>query len=72
MFDTGAGVEVVENEGFLSTRIYLPWTYLVRGVVSREKLRIEFVKNLFNNLVSRSRIKLKGCWAIGISTSRTI
>jgi len=29
MFDTGAGVEVVENEGFLSARVYLPWTYLV-------------------------------------------
>jgi len=29
MFDTGAGVEIVENEGFLSTRVYLPWTYLV-------------------------------------------
>jgi len=30
MLDTGAGVEVVENEGFLSARTYLPWTYLVR------------------------------------------
>ncbi|XP_011644865.1 protein mesh isoform X1 [Pogonomyrmex barbatus] len=28
MFDTGAGVEVVENEGYLSARLYLPWTYL--------------------------------------------
>lgn len=31
MLDTGAGVEVVENEGFLSTRVYLPWSYLVRN-----------------------------------------
>lgn len=30
MFDTGAGVEVVENEGFMTARVYLPWTYLVR------------------------------------------
>lgn len=30
MLDTGAGVEVVENEGFLSARTYLPWSYLVR------------------------------------------
>lgn len=29
MLDTGAGVEVVENEGFLSARCYLPWNYLV-------------------------------------------
>lgn len=30
MFDTGAGVEVIENEGYMSARVYLPWTYLVR------------------------------------------
>lgn len=29
MFDTGAGVEVIENEGFMSARVYLPWTYMV-------------------------------------------
>ena len=29
MFDTGAGVEVIENEGYLSARVYLPWTYMV-------------------------------------------
>lgn len=34
MFDTGAGVEVVENEGFMSARVYLPWTYLVRLWIS--------------------------------------
>ncbi|XP_076249642.1 sushi domain containing 2 mesh [Calliopsis andreniformis] len=28
MFDTGAGVEVVENQGFMTARVYLPWTYL--------------------------------------------
>ncbi|XP_014488092.1 PREDICTED: protein mesh [Dinoponera quadriceps] len=28
MFDTGAGLEVVENEGFLSLRTFLPWTYM--------------------------------------------
>lgn len=30
MFDTGVGVEVIENEGFMSARVYLPWTYMVR------------------------------------------
>lgn len=29
MFDTGAGVEVVENQGFMTARVYLPWTYIV-------------------------------------------
>ncbi|XP_034194646.2 sushi domain containing 2 mesh isoform X1 [Osmia lignaria lignaria] len=28
MFDTGAGVEIVENEGYMTARVYLPWTYL--------------------------------------------
>lgn len=36
MFDTGAGVEVVENEGFLSTRMYLPWTYLVKELIYKK------------------------------------
>jgi hypothetical protein len=29
MFESGAGVEVVENEGFMTTRVYLPWSYMV-------------------------------------------
>ncbi|XP_035724650.1 protein mesh-like isoform X2 [Vespa mandarinia] len=28
MMDTGAGVEVIENEGFMSARVYLPWSYM--------------------------------------------
>ncbi|XP_065158349.1 protein mesh isoform X2 [Atheta coriaria] len=28
MFDSGAGIEVVENQGYLSTRVYLPWTFI--------------------------------------------
>ncbi|XP_014210478.1 protein mesh [Copidosoma floridanum] len=35
MFDTGAGVEVIENQGFMTTRVYLPWTYMnkTRGLL---------------------------------------
>jgi hypothetical protein len=29
MFESGAGVEVVENEGFMTARVYLPWTFMV-------------------------------------------
>lgn len=29
MFSSGAGVEVIENKGFMSARVYLPWTYVV-------------------------------------------
>ncbi|PSN45001.1 hypothetical protein C0J52_11633 [Blattella germanica] len=28
MFESGAGVEVVENEGFMTTRVYLPWGFM--------------------------------------------
>lgn len=29
MFPSGAGVEIVEEKGFMATRVYLPWTFLV-------------------------------------------
>lgn len=29
MFDSGAGVEVIENEGYMSARVYLPWAFIV-------------------------------------------
>ncbi|KAK3909063.1 Protein mesh [Frankliniella fusca] len=28
MFHSGVGVEVVENNGYMSARVYLPWTYI--------------------------------------------
>ncbi|XP_026473837.1 protein mesh isoform X2 [Ctenocephalides felis] len=28
MFASGAGVEVVENQGFMTARVYLPWTFI--------------------------------------------
>lgn len=31
MFDSGAGVEVVENEGYMTARVYLPWIFIVRN-----------------------------------------
>lgn len=30
MFQSGAGVEVVENQGFMTARAYLPWSFVVR------------------------------------------
>ena len=29
MFESGAGVEIVENQGFMTARVYLPWTFMV-------------------------------------------
>ncbi|XP_063236326.1 protein mesh isoform X2 [Bacillus rossius redtenbacheri] len=28
MFESGAGVEVVENRGYMTARVYLPWTFI--------------------------------------------
>lgn len=28
MFPSGAGVEVIENKGFMATRVYLPWNFV--------------------------------------------
>ncbi|XP_045484583.1 protein mesh isoform X1 [Pieris rapae] len=30
MFSSGAGVEVVENKGYMTSRVYLPWNYMNR------------------------------------------
>lgn len=36
MFSSGAGVEVVENSGYLSARVYLPWNFIVRLEISKQ------------------------------------
>lgn len=33
MFQSGAGVEVIENQGFMSARVYLPWAYIVNTIL---------------------------------------
>lgn len=30
MFESGAGVEVIENKGHMTARVYLPMTFLVK------------------------------------------
>ncbi|KAG6459737.1 hypothetical protein O3G_MSEX011577 [Manduca sexta] len=42
MFSSGAGVEVVENKGFMTARVYLPWTYMnqTRGLFGNWSLDI--------------------------------
>ncbi|XP_060531406.1 protein mesh isoform X2 [Cylas formicarius] len=32
MFDNGAGVEVLDNQGFLTARVYLPWSFINKTV----------------------------------------
>lgn len=29
MFDNGAGVEVIDNQGYMTARVYLPWSFIV-------------------------------------------
>lgn len=44
MFQSGAGVEVVENQGFMTTRAYLPWSFVVRTckIMHLEFFNVEF------------------------------
>ncbi|XP_034836554.1 protein mesh isoform X1 [Maniola hyperantus] len=48
MFPSGAGVEVIENRGFMSARVYLPWTYMnqTRGLFGNWSLDVndDFVR----------------------------
>ncbi|XP_045514585.1 protein mesh isoform X3 [Pieris brassicae] len=48
MFSSGAGVEVVENKGYMTSRVYLPWTYMnrTRGLFGNWSLDIndDFMK----------------------------
>jgi len=34
MFQSGAGLEVLENKGFMTTRVYLPWQFIVSLISS--------------------------------------
>jgi len=38
MFESGAGVEVIENRGHMTARVYLPMTFLVRSVYNAGRI----------------------------------
>nr|H9JIQ1.1 RecName: Full=Protein mesh; Flags: Precursor [Bombyx mori] len=42
MFSSGAGLEVVENRGFMTARVYLPWTFMnqTRGLFGNWSLDV--------------------------------
>ncbi|XP_050355399.1 protein mesh isoform X1 [Nymphalis io] len=42
MFTSGAGIEVIENKGFMSARVFLPWTYMnqTRGLFGNWSLDV--------------------------------
>lgn len=48
MLSSGVGVEVVENSGFMTARVYCPWTY----IVSASKQTNQFFLSIFNNNLS--------------------
>lgn len=49
MFSSGAGVEVVESGGFLATRVYLPWEYIVSSMRNCMRIITEETQRLFSN-----------------------
>ena len=40
MFQSGAGVEVLENKGYMAARVYLPWTFIVRPLHSWVQVKL--------------------------------
>jgi len=38
MFESGAGVEVIENKGHMTARVYLPMTFLVLKILAMDKI----------------------------------
>lgn len=37
MFDNGAGVEVLDNQGYMTARVYLPWSFIVSCIKEKQK-----------------------------------
>lgn len=68
MFSSGAGVEVVENSGHLTARVYLPWTYIVSLSVLDSLLSFQALNAIFFII----RIKRVVYLVIGVGTWRTI
>lgn len=62
MFDSGAGVEVIENRGHLTARVFLPWHFIVR--VSNDFYNI----NCYLTTFSYFRTKPEGFSVIGVLT----
>ena len=57
MFHSGVGVEVVENKGYMSARVYLPWTYIV-SIETRRSIFIE-LQHLHENGVRPQNSELR-------------
>jgi hypothetical protein len=45
MFESGAGVEVIENKGHMTVRVYLPMTFLVCGIHAVSWALIDGIKS---------------------------
>lgn len=52
MFPSGAGIEIVENKGFMSARVYLPWNFMVSLFVNKDKVLPNVIKVYLKSLVA--------------------
>lgn len=48
MFQSGAGLEVLENKGFMTTRVYLPWQFIVCIINDRALIFSMRIRDLFH------------------------
>lgn len=40
MFSSGAGVEVIENSGHMTARVYMPWDFIVSFFSSARRFQV--------------------------------
>ena len=56
MFASGAGVEVMENRGFLGTRIYLPLSFAVSGMKGKVRaVTVGRIEGMWDGVNERER-----------------
>lgn len=55
MFPSGAGVEVIENKGYMSTRVYLPWSFAVSNILPLVKTNRVFSADTMDNFQNKTR-----------------
>jgi hypothetical protein len=65
MFQSGAGLEVLENKGFMTTRVYLPWQFIVNTTRHAQPSSPYEINLRFY------RIEREGCSVTGVLISRT-
>lgn len=53
MFSSGAGVEVIENAGHMTARVYMPWAFIVSSLKNKYPARSDIIASLYIYRIKR-------------------